>query len=180
MQNRTISNTLIIISFFLTALTYIVPSIIAFWMNNAFLSGWNYIFFLIQILLYQFLHWWILHLLSNSFFMFIFWNQLELAIWKKKFTLFFILNTFFVAFALILFSKWNTIWISWFAMAILTYIFLLLRKNNHPDYRWAWLFLIINILIWVDSNISFVWHLSWAIFGAIFYLISEKLNKKRI
>lgn len=180
MRNKTISNTLIILSTITTILTYIFPEVLYFGMNNWFVSAWNYLFFVIQIILYQFLHWGIIHLLSNSLFLYIFWNQLEFTIWKIKYLIFFILNSIFVAISLLVFSSWNTIWISGFAMAILTYIFLLLRKNNHPDYKWAGLFIVINIFIWIDSNISFIWHLSGAIFGLIFYFISESLNKKRI
>lgn len=178
MKNKSISNTLILLSAFATLLTYIMPSILNFWMNNYFISNGNYVFFGVQIILYQFLHWWFIHLISNSIFLYIFGNQLEHTIWKKRFTIFFILNTFFVALSLLIFSSGNTIWISGFAMAVLAYIFLLLRKNKHPDYKSAWLFLAINIFIWIDSNISFVWHLSWAIFGIIFYYILSLIYKK--
>lgn len=177
MNNKSLSNTLIWLSAFATVLTYIIPTILNFWMNNYFISSSNYIFFGVQIILYQFLHWWFIHLFSNSIFLFLFGNQLENTIWRKKYMVFFILNTFFVALSLLVFSGGNTIWISGFAMALLAYIFLLLRKNKHPDYKAAWLFIAINIFIWIDSNISFVGHLSWVIFGIIFYYISS-LTKK--
>ncbi|MDD2565330.1 MAG: rhomboid family intramembrane serine protease [Candidatus Gracilibacteria bacterium] len=177
MNNKSLSNTLIGLSAFATVLTYIIPTILNFGMNNYFISSSNYIFFGVQIILYQFLHGGFIHLFSNSIFLFLFGNQLENTIGRKKYMVFFILNTFFVALSLLVFSGGNTIGISGFAMALLAYIFLLLRKNKHPDYKAAGLFIAINIFIGIDSNISFVGHLSGVIFGIIFYYISS-LTKK--
>jgi membrane associated rhomboid family serine protease len=176
MQNKTISNSLILISLIITLLSFISNSILQFWMNLYFVMMWNYIWVLAQFSLYQFLHWWFLHLLSNSIFIYLFWNQIEALIWKNKYILFFILNTIFVGISLLFLSSGNTIWISGFAMALLAYYFLELKWRNHPDYKWALLFLIINISIWLWSNISFVGHLSGAIFWAIFYYSLKKFK----
>lgn len=176
-MKKTISNTLILASILATILVIFNSNLSIFGMNKYFLNSWNYFNFWLQIILYQFLHGWFLHLISNSIFLYIFGNQVELLIWKKKYITFFLLNTIFVSISLLLFSWWNTIWISGFGMAILAFIFLVLKKSKHPDYRWAWVFLILNIWIWFTSNISLVWHLAWAIFGFIFFYIINLTNK---
>ena len=177
MQNKTISNSLILISLIVTLLSFFSSSILEYWMNIYFLIEKNYIWVLVQFALYQFLHWWMLHLLSNSIFIYLFWNQIEALIWKNKYILFFILNSIFVGISLLFLSSGNTIWISGFAMALLAYYFLELKWRNHPDYKWALFFLIINIMIWFGSNIRFVGHLSWAIFWVIYYYSLKKLNQ---
>jgi hypothetical protein len=88
--------------------------------------------------------------------------------------IFFILNTFFVGIALLFLSNGNTIGISGFAMAILSYIFLELRSRNNPEYKSAGVFLIINILMGLGGNISLVGHLSGAIFGIVFYYLLDR------
>ncbi|MCK9272889.1 rhomboid family intramembrane serine protease [Candidatus Gracilibacteria bacterium] len=176
MQNKTISNSLILISLIITLLSFISNSILQFGMNLYFVMMGNYIGVLAQFSLYQFLHGGFLHLLSNSIFIYLFGNQIEALIGKNKYILFFILNTIFVGISLLFLSSGNTIGISGFAMALLAYYFLELKGRNHPDYKGALLFLIINISIGLGSNISFVGHLSGAIFGAIFYYSLKKFK----
>ncbi len=176
----TVSNFLILICIFVTLISFFMPKILIFWMNDFFILNKNYVWFIVQFILYQFLHWWIFHLLSNSIFIYIFWNQIEFLIWKKSYILFFILNTIFTWLFLLFLSDWNTIWISGFAMAILAYIFLELKKRNNPEYKSAWIFLLINISIWFSSDISLIWHLFWAIFWIIYYIISSKNFKIKI
>ena len=145
-------------------------------MDRSFLNAWNYVWFLTQFLLYQFLHGWAFHILANSLFIYIFWNQLESFIWNKKYIAFFALNAIFVWIALLFLSTWTTIWISWFAMAILAYITMELKRRKNPEYKAALLFLWINVAIGLTWNISFVWHLSWAVFWIIFYFYSTKIG----
>lgn len=168
------SNLLIIISAIFTLFSFIYPNVLVLWMNNYFLNNWNYTAFLVQIFTYSFLHWSIFHFLSNSIFLYIFWNPVEEIIWKRKFIIFFVLTTIFNAWALILFSSGNTIWISWFAMAILTYYTLILKSRNDPEYKWWIVAIILNILIWFDASISFIWHRAWALFWYIFYNFIKK------
>lgn len=178
MNKISFSNFLILISFILTIISFIYPNILMLGMNNFFLNSWNYPLFLIQIGTYSFIHWWILHLISNSIFLYIFWNPVESIIWRKKFIIFFVCSTIFNAIALNLFSSWNTIWISWFAMAVLAYYTLILKSKWNPEYKWWIVAIIINLIIWFDASISFVWHRAWAIFWIIFYLFSK--NKKSL
>ncbi len=177
-HKMTISNFLIIICIFITIQSFFMPKILMFGMSNYFIINQNYLWILIQFILYQFLHWWLLHLFSNWIFIYIFWNQIEFLIWKRSYIIFFVLNTIFTWAALIFLSTWTTIWISGFAMAILSYIFLELKKQNNTEYKWAFIFLLINIFIWFWSNISLVWHLFWAISWVIYFYSKNKFLTK--
>ena len=162
----------------MTLAAFAMPMIYEYWMNKYFLGvNPNYYSFISQFLLYQFIHGWVLHLLSNSIFLYIFWNLIEKQIWTHRYILFFALNTFAVWISLLIFSSWNTVWISGFAMAVMWYAFMHLRKIKHPDYKWAWTFIILNVLIWIWSNVSLIGHLSWALFGMLFFYLTD-LTKK--
>lgn len=175
-----ISNTLILISLATTILATINPDFYNFWMNLVYLNIWDYTGLILQFILYQFLHWWILHLFSNSIFIYLFWNPLESLIWKKKFLIFFVLSSIFVWVLLLLFSSWNTIWISGFCMALLSYYTLELYKKWNPEYKWWITAIILNIAIWFVPWISLVWHLFWAIAWIIFFGIMNLKKKKTI
>ena len=178
MSNKSFANTLIILSAILTLVSFYMSDILAFGMNSYFLSQWLYMQVIVQFLLYQFLHGGVFHLLSNSFFLYIFGNQIEVLIWRGRFILFFLLNTVFVGVSLLFFAQGNTIGISGFAMAILSYIFLELRSRQNPEYRSAGVFLLINIAIGFTGNISLVGHLSGAIFGLVFYYFRNERKMK--
>lgn len=170
----TISNILILISAIITFLAYLSPTIYIFGMNNTFLDQWLYHIYIIQFFTGSFLHWWIFHLLANSLFLFIFWNIVEWIIWKNKFIIFFIFVTFFNWIGLSLFVDWNTVWISWFAMALLSYYTLELKSRNDEDYKWWITALILNVWIWFMPWISLLWHLFWAIAWVLYYLYNKK------
>jgi len=176
MQNKSFSNILIVLSFLITGMSFFVSDILIYGMNSFFLVQWLYVQFVIQFLLYQFLHGGILHLLSNSFFIYLFGNQVESIIGRDKFIVFFLLNTVFVGVSLLFFANRNTIGISGFAMAILSYVFLELKAQRNPEYRSAGVFLLINIAIGFTGNISLVGHLSGAIFGIIFYYLRNEMR----
>lgn len=178
MSNKSFSNILILLSCIITGLSFFVSNILAFGMNSFFLMQGLYIQVAIQFLLYQFLHGGIFHLLMNSFFLYLFGNQVEGLIGRSRFILFFLFNTVFVGISLLFFAKGNTIGISGFAMAILAYIFLELRSRNNPEYRSAGVFLFINIAIGFTGNISLIGHVSGAIFGMIFYYLRNEARVK--
>jgi hypothetical protein len=174
MKNRlTISNTLILISVIATFLAMIFPSIYVFGMNNTFLNEGLYHIYFIQFFIGSFLHWWIVHLLFNSVFVYFFWNIVEWLIWRKKYFIFFLFVTIFNWVLISVFSEWNTVWISGFCMALLSYYTLELRSRNDPEYKWWITALIINIWIWFTPWISLYWHLFWAIAWVIFYLLTK-------
>lgn len=174
MQRTSISNYLIIISIFFTFLAFYHPWLYNFGMNSYFLNRWIYHIYFIQFFTSNFLHWWILHLLFNSIFIYYFWNIVELILWSKKYLIFFVFTAIFNGLLLTILSAWNTIWISWFAMAILAYYTLELKEQKNPEYNWWITALVINIVIWFHPQISLFWHLFWAIAWVIFYLINRK------
>ncbi len=171
----TVSNILIVISIFFTALTFFFPNIYIFGMNNYFLSEWNYPLWFLQMFTSQFLHGWVLHLLMNSIFIYYFWNILELIIGQRKMILFFIFNSIFLGLFLTFMWAGNTVWISWFALAILTYYTIQLYSVKNPEYT-GWLTAIaLNILIGLSPGISFLGHLGGMIFWVIFWCINRYL-----
>ncbi len=178
-QNKfTVSNILIVISIFFTLLTAVYPDIYKFGMNDIFFDAQIYYIWMIQMFTSQFIHGGIIHLLMNAFFILYFWNVLEKIVWSKKMLIFFILNSLFLWVFLTFMWAGNTVGISWFALAILTYYTLLLKKRHNPEYRGGITAIIINILIWISPGISFLGHLWGMIFGAFFFFIIEKLYKK--
>jgi len=174
-----ISNILISISLIFTSISFIQPDVFILWLNKIFLNSWDYHIYLIQIFTSNFLHWWIMHLLFNSIFIYYFWNILEWLIWRKKFTIFFIFTAIFNSIMIINFSfANNTVWISWFAMALLAYYTLELKSRGLEEYKWWITALVINIAIWLHPWISMVWHFSWVIAWVIFYLLNKDFFKK--
>ena len=175
-----ISNILIVISFIFTLLAIIYPVLFLFWLNTIFLSDWLYHIYLVQFFTSQFLHSWMLHFFMNALFLYLFWNIVEYIIWRRKYIVFFIFVAVFIWIWLTLVNIWNTVWISWFCMALLSYYTLELKSNNDIEYKWWITALIINILIWFHPDISLFGHLLWAIAWVIFYLGNHKLLKKLV
>jgi len=170
---------LILISIIFTILATIFPKIYILSINNLFLDEWLYHIYIIQFFTGTFLHWGIIHLFFNSFFIYYFWNIVEWLIWKKKFTVFFIFSTIFIGALITSISNWNTVWISGFCMALLSYYTLELKSRNDIEYKWWITALVINIWIWFIPWISLYWHLFWAIAGIIYYLITKEFFRKR-
>lgn len=177
---NSISNILIWISAIVTLLAYLYPWFYVFGINNYFLNQWDYIIYFLQFFTWTFLHWGILHLAMNSIFIYYFWNVVELLIWKKNFLYFFIFSTIIIWVAVTNLSDWNTVWISWFAMAILTYYTLELKRRNNPEYKWWITAIIINVWIWFSATISLYWHLFWVVAGLLYYLLNKTYLKKKM
>lgn len=176
---RTISNFLILICVFLTLLVMFDDRLYILWMNNLFLEKGLYHIYILQFFTWSFLHWSIMHLVFNCLFIYFFWNIIEWIIWKKKFIIFFIFVTIFNGVLLSLIDAWNTIWISWFCMALISYYTLELKSRNDPEYKWWITALILNVWIWFIPWISLFWHLFWAIAGVIYYLINKNFFKEK-
>lgn len=175
-----ISNALIFLSTLITILSYFNNDLLSFWLNHFFLESGNYKVVILQFILYSFLHWWIFHLLFNSLFLYIFWNQVEYIIWKRYYLIFFIFITIFNWISLIFLTKiWtNTIWISWFGLAILSFLTIYLYEKKDAEYKWWITWIVLNILVWFSAKISLIWHLFWAIWWGIFYFIYKFLKSK--
>lgn len=177
---KSFSTFLIYCSIFFTTIAFFYPEIYVLWINKAFLSTNFFYLIIFQFFIWTFLHWWILHLVFNSIFIFYFWNTLEALIWKKKFIIFYIFSVFFIWSLLIVSVDWNTIWISWFAMALLSYYTLELKSRNNMEYKWWITALIINIWIWLVPWISLAWHFYWALAWVIFYFLNKELFRKKM
>ena len=173
-----LSNILLLTSAFFTLATYLYPNIYVFGMNDEFLNQGNYLFYGIQFFTSLFLHGSLVHLWANSIFIYIFWNQIESLLGSKKYMIFFIISAVFIWSAITLFSDGNTIGMSGFAMALLSYYTLALRAENNPDYKWWITALVLNIGIGFMPGISLVWHLFGAIIGVIFYYWDTEFYKK--
>ncbi len=175
----TFSNSLILICIVFTILVTVWNHLYIFGMNNVFLDQWLYHIYFIQFFTGSFIHWWLLHLFANSIFLYIFWNAVEWIIWKKKFFIFFVFVTIFNWVLLSLFAEWNTVWISWFCMALISYFTLELRSRNNPEYKWWVTAIVLNILIWFMPWISLFWHLFWAIAWVVYYLINKDFFRRK-
>ncbi len=181
-HTHTLSNIFIALSVVTTVwLEYIFwnTAYLQWWMNTYYLNVWDYGHYFLQFFSSQFLHWGFFHLLMNGFFLYYFWNIVEIILWRKKYFIFFLFITLF-NWVLLSYFAWNvnTIWISWFAMAIISYYTLELYELKNPEYKWWITMIIVNIAIWLSPWISLEWHLFWAIWWALFYLINRNwLNK---
>jgi hypothetical protein len=173
---KSISNILIWICFITTSIVISIPEFYKYGINSYFLELWRIDIFILQMFSWTFMHWWLLHLLANSIFIFLFWNIVEKIIWLKNYIVFFITTVIITWISLITLTSWTTVWISWFAMALLWFFTITLYKQNNPDYKWGITAIIINIAIWLSPWISLIWHLSWAIIWIIYWLIYR--NKK--
>ena len=131
-------------------------------------------FILGQILLYQFLHGDILHIFLNAYFLYQAGPEVESRMTKKEFKLFFLANTLFIALALWFLSRGNTIGISGFCMALLAYLYMDMRSVRHPMASQILIMLIINVLIGLTGNISFVGHAGWALFGMVWWIYRRR------
>lgn len=182
LQNQntySISNILIVICLFTTLVVINFPDLYIYWMNTFFLERWAYIIYILQFFTSQFIHWSMFHFIANALFLFLFWNIIESTLWIQKYIIFFIFSSIFIGVSLTLFGGWNTVWISWFAMALLSYYTLELYYKNDIEYKWGITALIINIWIGLSPGISLLGHLSWAIAWIIFYLIYRNYFKIR-
>jgi len=177
MITKTFSNFLIIISVIVTILYFNYNELIIYWMSDTFLAKWLYQYLIAQFLLYSFIHWSFFHLLFNSVFIYYFWNIIEYRIGIKRYILFFLITTILIWLALLRFSSWVTIWISWFWLSLLTYYTLMLYYDNNSEYKWWITAIIINVMIWLSVWISFIWHLFWVIIWFIYFFIIRYYQK---
>lgn len=173
----TLSQILIVVAVLFTGLASFDSSIYQYGMNSFFLDKWEYHVYLVQIFSSQFLHGDFLHLIMNALFIIIFWTVVESILWDKKYLLFFMFSSIFIALWITFLSQGNTVWMSGFAMAIIAYYTLHLKQIHNPDYKWWITALIINIGIWFMPWISLIWHLFWAIAGGIYFFLLNVIKK---
>ena len=178
----TISNILILLSVIFTIAWYYSSGFISEWsVNNFYFLENNYFHWIVQFYTWTFIHWWLMHLLMNGIFVYYFWNILEIVMWKNKYIIFFILSVLFNWILLSYFQPYSsTIWISWFALAIITYYTLELKSQNNIEYKWWITAIVINIAIGFYPWVSLYWHLFWVIFWIIFFYLTNDFFKKQL
>ena len=174
-----VSNTLVFLCFIGTILKMFFPNISLFGINDYFFSQWNYLIWFFQFFSSQFLHGDLLHFFSNAIFIVYFWNILEAYIWKKSMLIFFLLSSVFIWIFVTFFASGTTIGISWFALALLTFYTLLLKKQHNPEYTGGITAIAVNIFMGMLPWISLLGHLSGAIFGGFFFFLYFWIQKTK-
>lgn len=167
---------LVLLSIIITFISFIYPSLYVFWLNNYFLFNWLYLEYLIQLLLYSFIHGSVFHLLWNTIITYYFWSLFIDKIGEFKFILLFIFTTIFIGIVYPYFSDITSIWISWFWVSLITFYWLFLYKINDLEYKWAFAFVFLSLAYWLYPWISFLWHFLWFLSGIIFYLFLELIK----
>jgi rhomboid protease GluP len=125
---------------------------------------------MLQLMLFQFLHGGLLHLFLNSYFLYSAGPEVEARMKRREFIEFFLGGTLFVALSLWIFAPYSlTIGISGWCMALLSYLYMDLMGTRHPLANQVLIMLVINILLGLTGNISFVGHLSGAIWGVVWW-----------
>ena len=175
-MERSLTNTLVFLSVAVTIATQFNPELLSFAANAGKFYGYSIGQIASELLFYQFLHGGFFHLLSNAFFLVYFGPGLERLMGTKKYLLFFLGNTVFVYGGLYVFTRYPTIGISGFCMAILAYTACLLVEKRSPEARGAFFMLGLNILIGITGPVSLVGHTMGGLFGAIVYGITRKLR----
>ena len=173
---KSFSHLLILVSVVVSIIGFTFPDFQRlFWLSGYSLYSGAYINAIVQIILFQFLHGNILHLLMNSYFLYTAGPEVEVRMSPNRYIWFFVTSTIFVAIALFILQPGAlTIGISGFCMALLSYLWIDLYTTRHPMASQILIMLIVNIGIWLVPGISLIWHL----FGAIWWLIWWTIRKK--
>ncbi len=176
---RSFSHLLILICIVVSMIGFIFPQFVSLYgMNGYYYMMGNYISLIVQICLFQFLHWGVIHLLANSYFLYTAWPELEARMSRDRYTWFFVSTTLVVALVLIILAPQSlTIGISGWCMALLSYLWIDLYTTRHPMASQILMMLAINIGIWLVPGISLIWHLSWAIWGLVWWGIARNWRK---
>ena len=172
---RSISHTLILGMVIISLIGFFIPEF-----RLIFGFGWidgNIPHTLASVVLFQFLHGDIFHLLMNGIFLYQAWPEVETRMSKSRFWYFFLFSTIFVALSLHFLSDAITIGMSGFCMALLSYLWIDLFTTKHPLANQILIMLIINIALWLSGNISFVGHASGAVFGLIWWKVFRDWKK---
>lgn len=171
-----ISYVLIALSILVTLYVWQNKHLLQYGMNREFLARRDIDSFWKQIFLFQFIHGDVLHIVMNSYFLYSAGPIVEEILGSARFLVFFIASTFFSVATLYYFApRQNTIGISGFCMALLSYLWILLYTSGNPGSEQIGWLLILNILIGFLPGISLVWHVAWAIWGILFWFLTLNL-----
>jgi rhomboid protease GluP len=153
-----------------------IPQVVnTYGFHRGFIEQGDYLAFFVQLVLFQFLHGDLLHLFLNGYFLYAAGPEVETRMSKDRYISFFVSSTLFVAMSLYLLSPLSlTIGISGFCMALLSYLWIDLYTIRHPMATQIGIMLIINILLWLSGNISFVGHAAGAVWGIVWWQMRKK------
>jgi membrane associated rhomboid family serine protease len=144
-------------------------------MNHLAFAHGDYMQSFVQVILFQFLHGNMMHLLANTYFLYTAGPMVESRMSRDRFLWFFMGTTVFLAICLHLFSPWSvTIGISGLCMALLSYLWIDLYTAKHPMANQILIMLALNIGLGFVGNISFVGHFFGAVFGLIWWYFRKK------
>ena len=169
---KSLSHLLILISIAVSLFGFIDGSVIGtFGFRGLTFASGDIFAMLSQIVLFQFLHWGVLHLLLNSYFLYVAGPEIEARMSRSRYLWFFLSTTLFVAMGLYFFENpfVITIGISGFCMALLAYLWIDLTTTRHPMANQIGLILLLNIAFGLFGGISFYGHLFGAIWGLIWW-----------
>lgn len=177
--SRSLSHLLILICVIISIIGFVFPQFVQLYgMNDYYYGMWDPVWFITQICLFQFLHWGIIHLLANSYFLYMAGPELEARMSWDRYTWFFMSSTIFVAITLLVFAPQSlTIGISGWCMALLSYLWIDLYTTRHPMAMQILIMLAVNIGIGLVPGISLVGHLSGAIWGLIWWALMRNWRK---
>ena len=171
-----ISYTLILISILVSLIVWQNKHLMQYGFHLDFYQRGDYWSFMKQIWLFQFIHGDILHLVMNCYFLYIAGPVLESSLWVMNFLIFFLSTTIVSVFGLYFFApRSNTIGISGFCMALLSYLWITLYMVADPWASRIATLLVINIAFWFVPGISFVGHATGAIWGIAFWYITQNI-----
>lgn len=165
---------LIIVSVIVTVIAWKNTALIRYGMNRDFLARHDFESFWKQVAMFQFLHGDVLHIVMNSYFLYSAGPIVEQLLWSGRYLVFFITSTLFSVSILYYFApRQNTIGISGFCMAILSYLWILLFTTGSSGANEIGTLLIINIAIGFLPGISLVGHIAGAIWWVLFWFITR-------
>ncbi len=169
---RSISHLLIVICIIVSIAWFGIEWLIdRYGFHRIFINSGDIAEMIPQIVLFQFLHGSLLHLFLNAYFLYSAGPEVESRMSQSRYIQFFVTSTLFVAICLFFLSSPNsvTIGISGFCMALLSYLWIDLHTTRHPMANQILIMLVINILMGLSGNISFVGHAAGAVWGLIWW-----------
>ncbi len=149
----------------------IYPAIIEYGM---YLSDAPILHRTIQFAVYSFLHWGVLHIISNVLFFLFIGRIIEITHGTWYTWWLWIWTTLFVGAILMFFSVYPTIGWSGFAMALLSVYTMDFYWRGNPEYKWGLMLIALNIGIGFYGSISLLGHLAGAIAGFLYWVVVKK------
>lgn len=129
------------------------------------------------IILSNFAHKEIFHILMNLYWLYLLWPIIERISGSRIYIKLIIFSMFFNILWVQFFSSNSTLWFSWILMGFLSFMFFKYKYELWAFKEQLWFILILNILIGLIPGISLVWHISWAFWWYIYAIILNKLWK---